>query len=491
MTSFLNDVRRLKTSLNLVLEKIAMKNIRKQWVIFTEIFALFFLSLPVALADSGGFTGKSNELGCIVREPGAAKFLQNDSADIRMIGEAAVNAWLSWGRKVIDPCLTRQVKNIPAAAYSVLAEKYPEKFQPFKIDRQNIGSIKNEAWVRHQAKRWPTYNYFRFDETILPGFFFAPAAIIDNNDLYGNAWMESEETFTNYVAIFKSETLTLLQEGFASTANKRGTIGGFVLTDPENFLGQAALFHKNKTQLIPRLPEEIHSEVIQINDTGAALIFSFDTDFNGTVALYEKGQLRPLDFGPEIPFVFFLNMNNQGIISGTTFIDGLGYRGFRFDPKTGLATLLHPLSTEPDAWALDINNRGDILGYSFVSGGIERIGLWNKRGKFHTYFVEGTPEFPTISNFLRFNDNNLIVITSVSSPVNERNNSYLVPKPGIRVNLTDLIKNLPAESDSLRWNISDINDQGNMIGYTVTPDFLSYPLLLKHPDIRSNRYLQP
>lgn len=461
-----------------------MKNIKKQFVIFVEILAVFLLSLHVAFADSSSFTRENSELGCIAREPGSAKFLQNDSVDIKTIGEAAINAWLSWGRKVIDPCLTGQVKNLPAAAYAALAEKHPEKFQPFRIDRQSINSTKKATRVRHQAKRWPTYHYFRFDETILPGFFFDPVAITDNNHLYGNAWTESEETFTNYVATFKYETLALLQEGAASTANKSGTIGGFVLTDPENFLGQAALFHKNKTRLVPRLPGEIHSEVIQLNDPGAALIFSFDEDFNGTIALYDKGRVTPLDFGPEIPFVFFLNMNNQGIISGTTFIDGLGYRGFRFDPKTGLATLLHPLPTEPDAWALDINNRGDILGYSFVSSEIERIGVWNKRGKFDTYFVEGTPEFPTISNSLRFNDNNLIVITNVSSPVSERNNSYLVPKPGVRLNLADLIKNLPPESDSLRWSVSAINNQGNMIGYTLTPDFLLYPFLLEHTDIR-------
>ena len=238
-----------------------------------------------------------------------------------------------------------------------------------------------------------------------------------------------------------------------------------MLTDPENFLGQAALFRGNEVLLIPRLPGEIHSEVVQINDPSMALIFSLDGNFNGTMALYDRGQVTPLDFGPDIPFAFFFSMNNQGIISGTTFIDGLGFRGFRFDPRTGPPTLLEPLPTEPDAWALGINNRGDILGYSFVSGATERIGVWDGQGKFHTYFVEGTPEFPTISNRLTFNDDNLIVITLVSAPASETNKSYLVPKPGVRLNLADLVEDMPPEQGSLVF-VRAVNNHGNMFGFT-------------------------
>jgi hypothetical protein len=84
------------------------------------------------------------------------------------------------------------------------------------------------------------------------------------------------------------------------------------------------------------------------------------------MALYDGSQVTPLDFGPDIPFAFLLSMNNQGIISVTTSIEGLGDRGFRFDPRTGQATLLNPLSTEPNSWVLGINNHGDILGYSFI-----------------------------------------------------------------------------------------------------------------------------
>ena len=189
--------------------------------------------------------------------------------------------------------------------------------------------------------------------------------------------------------------------------------------------------------------------------------------------LYHKGRTTPLDFGPSISNPSRLDINNQRILSGTQTQDISpfdGTTGFRFNPRTRDAMLLNPLSTEPLAWSLDINNRGDVLGYSFVSGGLERIGVWDRKGKFKTYFVEGTPEFPTISNDLLFNDNNLIVITFVTSPASERGNSYLVPQPGIRLNIADLVENLP-EGQDLGF-IVDINNHGSMIGFGSQGNFL-------------------
>src|SRR5207253_1196777 len=81
-----------------------------------------------------------------------------------------------------------------------------------------------------------------------------------------------------------------------------------------------------------------------------------------------------------------------------------------------------------------------------------------------TYFIEGIPEFPTISNRLVFNDNNQIVVTLVSSPASERGNSYLVPKPGVRLDLAALVENLPPGSAQL-WLILGVNNHGDMIGY--------------------------
>ena len=218
-------------------------------------------------------------------------------------------------------------------------------------------------------------------------------------------------------------------------------------------------------ELIPRLPGEITSWVTALNDPGMALVLSFDVSASADrCAIPITAKLTPLDFGPNITDPFFLHINNQGIISGTTFQSLTSqFRGFRFDYRTGKTTLLDPLPTEPNSWDLGINNRGDVLGYSFISGGLERIGVWDKKGEFNTYFVEGTPEFPTVSNSLLFNDNNLIVITEVTIP--DRGNSYLVPKPGVRLNLADLVENLPSGQNVAY--ILDMNNPGNMIGFSA------------------------
>jgi hypothetical protein len=96
-----------------------------------------------------------------------------------------------------------------------------------------------------------------------------------------------------------------------------------------------------------------------------------------------------------------------------------------------------------------------------MSSGIRSTAAWSALGvwrgtKFHTYFVEGTPEFPTISNNLEWNERGLIVITGANNDLN----SYLVLRPGLRLRLADLTEGpLPI------WtSIIDINDRGDLIG---------------------------
>ena len=204
---------------------------------------------------------------------------------------------------------------------------------------------------------------------------------------------------------------------------------------PLHFIEQAALFRGSAVQLIPRLPGERTSSVTALNDSDVALVTSFDAAEppKPTYVLYSKGQTTPpLDFGPTVTNPLVTGMNNQRIMSGIESPSSddrfNGAHGFRFDPRTGETTLLNPLPTERNAWGLGINNRGDVLGYSFITSGRERIGVWNRNGTFKTYFVEGIPEFPTISNSLLFNDNNQIVITFVSSP-NVSKTAILCPSP--------------------------------------------------------------
>jgi hypothetical protein len=319
-----------------------------------------------------------------------------------------------------------------------------------------------------------SYNYVSLDAVELPpGFIvFFPVAINNSGRVYGVVL--DDEAFLPHIAVYAQGSLTVFpypQPTNAYAVNEGGTVGGSVVVDPVNFYEQAALFRGDQVELIPRLAGELTSFVVALNDPGMALVASYDASFQLTIVLYQNGKLTPLDFGPNIADPFFLGINNQGIISGTTFQSLTShFRGFRFDYRTGKTTLLDPLQTESDSWALEINSRGDVLGYSFISSATERIGVWDKEGQFNTYFVEGTPEFPTISNRLLFNDNNLIVITFIFNPPDESGRSYLVPEPGVRWNLADLVENLPP--GQTLGLIVDINNHGDMIGSGDAGSFL-------------------
>jgi len=315
------------------------------------------------------------------------------------------------------------------------------------------------------------YQYLALDQAHLPtGFvFFGAEAINESGRVYGEAY--DDQFFNPHVAAYDQGDVTVLQPNLASftaAVNAGGTVGGNVITDEVNFYTQAALFHGEQVELIPRLPGEITSNMITLNDSGSALVDSFDANFVETLELYKNGHATPIDFGPNVPFAFFLNMNNADIISGTTFSsESLSYLGFRFDTRTGQTTLLYPIAGDPQAWALGINNRGDILGYSFVFGATERIGVWNGGAVFTPYFVEGTPQIPTVSNRLVFNDNNVIVISDLST---DEQTSYIVPTPGVRLDLAGLVENLPPTQHL--DVILGINNHGDMIGFGDQGGFL-------------------
>jgi hypothetical protein len=156
-----------------------------------------------------------------------------------------------------------------------------------------------------------------------------------------------------------------------------------------------------------------------------------------------------------------VDINNNETISGTAFVDD-HYRGFRLDTRTGT-------TTEPEAWALGINSRGDVVGYSFFFGGLERIGVWDRQGNFTTYFVEGTQAFPTVSNSLRINGSNTIVITFLSfHTAPPPYTSYLVPRPGVRLDLRDITSAFP-EGYTAPSIVAGINSSGDLMTEECRP----------------------
>ena len=309
------------------------------------------------------------------------------------------------------------------------------------------------------------YHYVSLRATIpAPFLFFTPSAINDSGRVYGTLYLCGNancDYLAGTIGVWAAGTITPRQPGNAYVANDQGTVGGSVFTDPVNFIEQAALFHDGSVELIPRQPGELTSYVIALNDSDTAVVLSINASYQGTWVLYRNGQSTRLDFGSTIPNPDVTGMNNQGLICGISF--GNPNRGFRFDPRTGEATLLNPLPTEPHAWGVGINSRGDVLGWSFVFGRLERIGVWDHDAVFQTYFVEGTPQYPTVSNQLAFNDHNQIVISRTEEPSAYLKHSYLVPKPGVRLNLADLVGDLPSGANLSV--VQAINNHGDMIGF--------------------------
>ncbi len=334
------------------------------------------------------------------------------------------------------------------------------------------------------------YRYVSLDQIALPdGFtFFFPSAIRDNGWVYGTIC--DNVCSVTQLAYVKDGSLTSLGPippgSFTGPVNKRGVVGGGVLVDPVNFIVRAALFRDGKVELVPPQPGETFASVDALTDHDTALVQSFNAS-GRTYVLYSKGAATPIDFGPNLigprPCFTFSGiskcMNDKELIEG---VEGPGIfngaRGFRFDPRNGESAILNPYSGDPTetlAWGQAINERSDVLGYSYTLGVRpyhERIGVWRTNGVFDTYYVENIS-----TNRLLFNDDNLIIITLTPPP----QTSYIVPQPGVRLNLADLVVNLPAgQGLSL---IADLNNHGDMIGVSSTgANFLLHRLEGEHDD---------
>lgn len=310
------------------------------------------------------------------------------------------------------------------------------------------------------------YQYFSLENAQFPpGFnYFNQNTLGEDGAVYGALFHESG-TFS-YFAVYKNGVVTIIpgvepDSFLAFDVNKKGLIGGLYITDIVSFTTEAALIDKDNLIKIPG------DFVCDLNDAGVALVvdgLGFAVVKKGIASPINLGFIEPVNVGTRCG----LNFNNRETLIGTTTDPSGSYRGFRLTKRSSQPVLLPPLASETDSWALDINNKGKILGYSFIPNGTERVGLWQTNGVFKTYFTEGTAEFPTISNHLVFNDKNIIVITNVVSPASEQGNSYLIPKPGVRLNLADITENIPDGQDLCF--IDSINNHGDITGFSCGGD---------------------
>jgi hypothetical protein len=309
------------------------------------------------------------------------------------------------------------------------------------------------------ATRSLHYHLVNLDAALPAGYeFFDPAKVMADGRVFGTGY-RCDDVCVPSIIVYRRGTDTVLGDGVVYTANDFGVLAGSVVAAPAVFDEQAAIFVGNHPRLIPRRPGEVRSRVFQLTNLGTALVQSI-SDTAVSYYLYDlRGRVTPIDLGPDQ--ILHLSVNDANLVVGTIKPIGAPARAFRYAPASRVLTKLDPIDGDPESWGLATNLRGDVLGYSFVGGGRERIGVWRGR-TFHPYFVEGTPDFPTVSNALLWNRAGLIVITATND-----GNSYLVPRPGVRLRLTDLI-----DGAAPGLSVRDINDAGDLLGLSNSSNVL-------------------
>lgn len=365
-------------------------------------------------------------------------------------------------RGVIGPATTQRCLNvIDAPAPSRLSRHTSGRFC------RMLALILGLCTLAAQAEEF-NFRYVSLNDAQMPAGFrkFRIAGIDDLGRVYGTVFTQGPIRLT-YIAVYDKGVISVLQRGdmfFASgtaPVNNRGNVGGFVQATDNFWDGvQAALFNKKKVELIRKLPGAIFEDVVGLDDSNTALVWSEDPSgqWRNSYRLVKNGkttfqyQIRPT--GTDCSGCW--GVNNQGVVAGWIWEPDLNAsRGIRFQPPYYNPQLLDPLPGDANSEAIDINNRGYVLGVSTNDPSFNppySVGVWDRNGDFETYSVE-IMSFSAI-----FNDKNLIVLTNT-----EDNISYLVPEPGLRLNLEDLVVN-PASVQGPFINVLDINKRGDMIG---------------------------
>ncbi|HEY3496597.1 MAG TPA: hypothetical protein VGK73_17985 [Polyangiaceae bacterium] len=284
-------------------------------------------------------------------------------------------------------------------------------------------------------------NHLHYDEVLVPevapGYdLFGPTGVAKHGDIFGSGLDCNEDFSVCEVDLLKLDldgNFTTVAVDFSVVdVNDHGDSGGCVI-DNDTGTGQAAIAHPNgRIEVLPRLAAEISSCILQISDSETALVQSFG-EAGETLYVSRNRRTFPVVL-PEGSSIRDINDKGElaGIIATGT---PEGNRAFRYDSRTQTTTILEPVAGDPNSWGLGINRQGEVLGYSFVFSAVERVGKWKRNNQFQIAFVEGTPEFPTVSNQLIWNEKELIVVSDTND-----GNTYLIPKPGTRLNLADLVE---------------------------------------------------
>jgi hypothetical protein len=302
------------------------------------------------------------------------------------------------------------------------------------------------------------FRYKQVDITAAPanvdGWF--PSGLSDRGEVIGQGFDCNDDFSVCSQLVLKrrsnGEFIVLAKDFLVNDVNSRGDAGGCT-THPVNFEGQAGIVHVNgKLELIPPLPGEMSSCVSRVSDSGVAAVASTDPDFVTTPYIFDRGRVRPFP----VLNVTINDINDRAQMTGIQFTTP--NRAYRFDARTQTTTILEPVAPDPESWGFAINRQGEVLGTSFdFDASIQRIGKWNRKNEFETSLIGGTgnPEFPVISNNLNWNERGLIVLSNTDD-----GNAYLVPSPGVRLNLADLVTNGPVAS---LLQVIAVNQRGDIV----------------------------
>lgn len=290
------------------------------------------------------------------------------------------------------------------------------------------------------------YQYIPLDPTAPAGCqYFNPIALDQSSRVYGT----TDCNGSTFVARYENGRTIIISgdvSGYSfTTGNHHGILGAF--TFDSQGVNRASLFIGGHIGIIPGVPAQNGSLVTAISDSGIALIgSSVPPDGRPVDVLYRNGLIKRVD--SNITGGAAYGLNDFGVLAGN------GIHGsYRYNPWFHNYTDLNPLAgTFPKVFS--IHDNGDILGYSLTIAGPNHIGVW--KGKVFSDYVSVNSNDIRI---LLWNESGLIVETYATYPPSDYG-GFLIPKPGKRLKLADLVPGLPNWTDIL-----DVNERGDLVGY--------------------------